>query len=65
MSLLDPLPETVPFEEVAAVLARAVLLVPGGPQAVINAGGRHLAAALVVAGFRVVRDVEPGPQLTL
>jgi hypothetical protein len=65
MPILPPLPEPVPFDEVADVLAQAAGRVPGGPPALIAAGGRHLAAALDAAGFRVVRDVAPGAQLTL
>jgi hypothetical protein len=65
MPLLDPLPDPVPFEEVAAVLARAATRVGGGPPAMVTASGHHLAAALEAAGFRVVRQEAPGPQLTL
>jgi hypothetical protein len=65
MPLLPALPEPVPFDEVASVLAQAARRVPGGPPALIEAGGRHLAAALDAAGFRVVRDAPPGAQLTL
>ena len=65
MPILPPLPELVPFEEVAEVLADAARRVPGGPPALIGASGRHLAAALDAAGFRVVRAPAPGAQLTL
>jgi len=65
MPLLEPLPDPVPFEEVAAVLAHAASRVTGGPPAMIGASGRHLAAALEAAGFRVVRAAAPGAQLTL
>ena len=65
MPLLQPLPESVPFEEVAAVLARAASRVSGGPPVLIDAGGRHLAAALDAAGFRVVREPSVNRQLTL
>jgi hypothetical protein len=65
MALFDPLPEQVPFEDVAEVLARAAATVTGGPASVVSASGRQLAAALEAAGFRVVRQPEPGPQLTL
>ena len=66
MSLLPQFTsEPVPFDEVAAVLADAASRVSGGPSALIGASSRHLAAALATAGFRVVRDVPPGPQLTL
>ena len=65
MPLLQPLPEPVTFEEVAAVLDEAAIRSRGGPPYVINAAGRHLAAALDAAGFRVVRAPIPGAQLTL
>lgn len=65
MPLLPPVPEPVPFDEVAEVLAQAARLVPGGPPAMISAGGRHLAAALDAAGFRVVRYRPGGAQLSL
>jgi hypothetical protein len=65
MPLLDPRPEPVPLEEVAAVLAHAAARVPGGPPAMITASGRQLAAALQDAGYRVVRDQAPTRQLTL
>jgi hypothetical protein len=55
----------VPFEEVAEVLADAATLVSGGPPALVTASGRQLAAALESAGFRVVRAVSSGVQLTL
>ena len=53
--MLPGLPEPVPFEEVAAVLAEAVSRVQGAPPALIGASSRHLAAALELAGFHVVR----------
>jgi hypothetical protein len=66
MSLIPPLPpEPVPFEEIAAVLAEAASRVLGGPPALIGVTSRHLAAALVQAGFEVVRRVRPDRQLTL
>ena len=65
MKMLDPHPEPVPLEEVAAVLAHAAARVPGGPPAMITASGRQLAAALQDAGYRVVRDQAPTCQLTL
>jgi len=64
MPLLDPAPDDVPFEEVAAVLADAACRVTGGPPAIVAASGRQLAAALETAGLRVVRHA-PGRQLTL
>ncbi len=65
MLIGPPLPELVPFDEVVAVLEAAARRVPGGPPALIAAGSRHLAAALEVAGFRVVRNAAPCRQLTL
>ena len=65
MPILPPLPEPVPFDEVAEVLAAAASRVPGGPPAMVTAGGRHLAAALAQAGFQGVRQAAAGPQLTL
>jgi hypothetical protein len=65
MPIVQPLPETVPFDDVAAVLAQSASRVPGGPPALITASGRQLAAALEAAGFRVVRDAPPSAQLTL
>ena len=65
MPIMDPLPDPVPFEEVASVLAQAASRVGGGPPALVTASGRHLAAALEAAGFRVVRQGAPSPQLTL
>ncbi len=65
MALLPPMPDPVPFEEVAAVLARAASRVRGGPPSMVTASGHQLAAALEQAGFRVVRDAAPGRQLTL
>lgn len=64
MPLLQPLPEPVTFEEVAAVLDDAAVRARGGPPCVINAAGWHLAAALDAAGFRVVRAPVSGAQLT-
>jgi hypothetical protein len=64
MPLIQPLPASVPFEEVADVLADAAARVTDGPPALVTASGRQLAAALETAGFRVVRDVAPGRQLT-
>lgn len=60
-----PSPEPVPFEEIAAVLAEAASRVPGGPPALIGASSRHLATALVQAGFEVMRRVRPDRQFTL
>ena len=65
MSLLPPLPEPVPFEEVAAVLEQAALNARGGPPCLIPFAGWHLANALGLAGFHVVRAPSNGPQLTL
>ncbi len=65
MPLVEPLPDPVPFDEVAAVLAQAASRVPGGPPVMVAASGRHLAAALEAAGFRVVRAPAPGRQLSL
>jgi hypothetical protein len=65
MPLLPPATEPLPFEEIAALLARAASRVPGGPPALIDASGRHLAEALGAEGWRVVRDAAPGAQLTL
>ena len=64
MSLLPSLPESVPFEEVAAVLNQAAMNARGGPPCLIPFAGWHLANALGVAGFQVVR-APAGPQLTL
>jgi hypothetical protein len=64
MSLLPPLPDPVPFDDVAAVLGDAAAGVRGGPPAVVTATGRQLAGALGRAGYRLVRE-EPAPQLTL
>jgi hypothetical protein len=63
--LLEPLPDPVPFDEVAAVLADAAARVSGGPPALVTASGKQLAAALANAGFRVVREAALGDQLTL
>lgn len=65
MPLSHPTLETVPFEEIAEILSRAASRVPGGPPALIDVSGRQLAAALDAAGFKVVRDAAPGPQLSL
>ena len=65
MPLLQPLPETFAFEEVAAFLDEAVLLARGGPPYVIGAAGGHLASALSAAGFHVVRAPADARQLTL
>ena len=65
MAILSPVPEPVPLEEVAAVLAAAASRVRGGPPALIDVNSRLLAAALEAAGFRVVRNAEPTRQLTL
>ena len=65
MLLVPPLPDPVPFDEVAEVLADAAARVSGGPPALVTASGRQLAAALETAGFRVVRDTAPDGQLTL
>ena len=65
MPLLEPFPETVPFDEVAAVLASAAARVSGGPPALVTASGRHIAAALEAAGYSVVRRTGAGAQLTL
>ena len=65
MPILPAIPEPVPFDEVAAVLATAAGRVRGGPPALIEASSRQLAAALEAAGFRVVREAAPSRQLTL
>jgi hypothetical protein len=65
MAILPHVPEQVPLEEVAAVLAAAASRVRGGPPALIDASSRQLAAALEAAGYRVVRDAAPSRQLTL
>ncbi len=65
MPLLQPLPEPVTFEEVAAILDEAVLQARGGPPYVIGAAGWHLATALSAAGFHVVRAPADARQLTL
>jgi hypothetical protein len=63
--MFPPLPEEVPFDEVAAVLSGAAARASGGPAGLICASGRQLAAALEDAGFRVVRASAPGRQLIL
>ena len=65
MPLLQPIPEPVSFEEVAAVLDEAVVRARGGPPRAISVAGWHLAGALDAAGFHVVRTPVPGAQLTL
>ena len=65
MALLQPVPELVSFEEVAAVLDEAAIRARGGPPYAINAAGWHLAAALDAAGFQVIRAPAPSAQLTL
>ena len=65
MPLFTPAPEPVAFDEVAAVLDEAVLYAFGGPPSVIGAAGWHLACALDVAGFRVVRAPSNARQLPL
>jgi hypothetical protein len=60
MSLLPPACEPVPFDEVAAVLERAVTRLPGGPAVLIGASSRHLAAALHAAGYLIVRNPPEG-----
>ena len=62
MPMPHPLPEPVPFEEVAAVLDEAAVRAGGGPPQSIPAAGWHLAAALDAAGFCVVRLAPPGRQ---
>ena len=64
MSLLPPLPQSVPFEEVADILDQAAMNARGSPPCLIPFAGWHLAKALGVAGFKVVR-APAGPQLTL
>jgi hypothetical protein len=64
MPLFPPLPEPVPFDEIAAALDAATLRMRGGPMAAVLVSGRQLAAALEDAGFRVVRAA-PDRQLTL
>ena len=65
MPLLQPLPDPVTFEEVAAILDEAVLQARAGPPYVIGAAGWHLASALSAAGFHVVRAPPDSRQLTL
>ena len=65
MLLLPLIPEPVPFDEVAEVLAEATRRVSGGPPAMIGASGRHLRRPWTLPGCAVVRDVPPGAQLTL
>jgi hypothetical protein len=65
MPLVQPIPDPIPFDDVAAVLADAVRRVPGGPPTLVTASGRQLAAALEDAGFRVMRSAAQGEQLTL
>jgi hypothetical protein len=65
MTLMHNTLETMPFEEIAEVLSRGASRVPGGPPALIDPSVRQLAAALDAAGFKVMRDAAPGPQLTL
>jgi hypothetical protein len=62
MTLLPLQPEPVPLEDVATLLAHAILRLPGGPP---PATGAYLAASLYAAGWRVVRDAPPNSQLTL
>jgi hypothetical protein len=64
MKLLPPIPEPVPFDEVAAVLDAAALRARGGPMAAVTISGRQLAAALEAAGFAIVRPA-PDQQMTL
>jgi hypothetical protein len=64
MPLVPPLPDPVPFDEVADVLDRATLRARGGPMAASLVTGRQLAAALDAAGFEVVR-IRPSAQLSL
>ena len=64
MPFLPPLPEPVPFEEVAAALDEAAQRMRGGPMAAVLVSGRHLAAALEAAGYRVVRSA-PDRHLSL
>ena len=65
MPLLQPLPDPVPFEEVAAILDEAAMQTRGGPPCSIPAAGYHLASALGAAGFHVVRAPAQARQLTL
>jgi len=65
MPILPALPEPVPPEEVAVVLAHAIIRLPGGPPSLVEGSGHHLVAALEAAGMHVVRTTAPGPQLTL
>ncbi len=65
MPIIQPTPEPVPFEEVAAVLDEAAMQARGGPPYLIPAAGWHLAAALNDAGFHVVRAPADARQLTL
>jgi hypothetical protein len=65
MTLLPLQPEPVPLEDVATLLAHAILRLPGGPPCATPATGAYLAASLHAAGWRVVRDAPPNSQLTL
>jgi hypothetical protein len=66
MALTPPIPEPVPFNEVAeVVLADAVARAGGGPAGLIVASGVHLAAALEAVVWRVVRDAPDTAQLCL
>jgi len=66
MSFTPPSLESVPFSEVADVLADAARRsAGGGPLYIVIAQGRDLASALENAGFVVMRRPSPGPQLTL
>ena len=56
MRLFPLLHEPVPFEVVAAVSDNATLRLRGGPMAAVRISGRHLAAALEAAGYRVDRS---------
>ncbi len=65
MSLLSAQPQSVTFEEVAAVLDEAAMQARGGPPYPIPAAGWHLASALSAAGFWVVRAPPDSRQFPL
>jgi hypothetical protein len=65
MTLFDPLPETVPHDELAATLDDALLRLSGGPARSPSRTGVALAAPLYAAGYSVVRQAAPRQQLML
>ena len=60
-----PEPESVPFDEIAAILDQATRRARGGPMAAVVVSGADLARALELAGCRVVRDQAVPAQLSL